>query len=246
VAQAVGPCGPESSDGLADSVVLWVGLLVDEAGVCELALCGGGGAVDLAVRERLELGKLQAVGEGVDARVHEEAEAFVVGGGLARVLFEGRVTGWGRLLGEVLARVEVLDYGAHGVDVAVREDNPAGLAYVGVILEVVWFTNRLTPPGANCSTCFANSGDLTRTASWAEYVVRASPLPTTTSTMGLFIKLGAVSFSSHLVVVALCSGICAARLTLLRPREIMRLESGASLQTQLSRKKQLRILQSTP
>jgi hypothetical protein len=61
---------------------------------------------------------------------------------------------------------------------------------LGVVEKV---ESKRTPPGANCSTCFANSGDLTRTASCAEYVIRDSSLPTTTSTMGLFIKLVLVS-----------------------------------------------------
>jgi hypothetical protein len=48
---------------------------------------------------------------------------------------------------------------------------------------------RHTPPGANCSTSVAKVGDLTKTASWAEYVVRSAPDPTRTSMIGLFIKL---------------------------------------------------------
>jgi hypothetical protein len=127
VAQAVAPRGPEGGHGLANSVVLWVGLLVDVARVCELALCGRGCAVDLAVCKGLELGELEAVGEGVDARVDKEAETVIVSRGLARVLLEGSVAGARCLFGEVFARVEVLDYGAHGVHVDIAEDDLAGL-----------------------------------------------------------------------------------------------------------------------
>jgi hypothetical protein len=62
-----------------------------------------------------------------------------------------------------------------------------------------------TPPGAKLSTSVANAGALTRTASWAEYVVRASPVPAMTSTMGLFIKLRRVS-SAVQTLVELCHG----------------------------------------
>jgi hypothetical protein len=56
----------------ADRSVFGVGLLVHEARVCEFALGGGCGAVNLAVRERLEVGQLEAVGERVYACVDEE------------------------------------------------------------------------------------------------------------------------------------------------------------------------------
>lgn len=119
VAQTERAGSPEGGDRFADRLVFGVGFLVDEAGVGELALCCGGSAVDFAVREGLEVGELEAVGEGVDAGVDEEAKAFVVGDGHAGVFLEGGVARGGGLLGEVFACVEVLDGGAHGVDVDV-------------------------------------------------------------------------------------------------------------------------------
>lgn len=128
VAQAEGASGPESGDGLADGAVFGVGLFVDVAGICELALGGGGGAVDLGMREGFEGRKLETVGKCVDARVYEETEAVVVGGWKARVLLEWGIARGRRLLGEVFASVEVLDDGAHGVRVNVGHDDLTRLA----------------------------------------------------------------------------------------------------------------------
>lgn len=78
MSQAVASCGPECGDGFADGDIFGIGFLVDVTGVCEFALGGGCSAVDFAVCEGLEFGKLETVGECVDACVDEEAEAFVV------------------------------------------------------------------------------------------------------------------------------------------------------------------------
>lgn len=77
--------------------------------------------------EGLEFGEAEAVGEGVDACVHEEAGAVVVGGGEAWVFLEGGVARGGGFLGEVFAGVEVFDDGAEGVCVDVWECDFAGL-----------------------------------------------------------------------------------------------------------------------
>lgn len=189
VAQTVAPRSPESGDGLADGLVPGVGLLVYEAGVGKLAFGGGCGAVDLRVGEGLELGQAEALGKGVDAGMNEEASTVVVGNGLAGVLLERSVAGGRRLLGEVFACVEVFDNGAHGVHIAISEGDLARLSVFSMCAPVSRQDSMRTPPGAKLSTCLANSGDLRMTASWAEYVVLDSPLPTRTSTMGLFIKL---------------------------------------------------------
>lgn len=118
---------PERRNRPPDGRILGVGLLVHVARVCELALCGGRRAVDLAVSEGLEVGEFEAVGERVDAGVDEEAEAVVVSGGLAGVLLERGIACGGGLFREVFARVEVFDRGAHSVGVDVRHDDLAGL-----------------------------------------------------------------------------------------------------------------------
>lgn len=118
---------PERRNRPPDGRILGVGFLVHIARVCKLALCGGRRAVDLAVSEGFEVGEFEAVGERVDAGVDEEAEAVVVGGGLAGVLFERGVARGRGLFGEVFACVEVFDCGAHGVGVDVGHDDLAGL-----------------------------------------------------------------------------------------------------------------------
>lgn len=58
VAQAVAAGGPESGYRLADGDILGVALGIDIASVGKLALGRGGSAVDLAVGQRFQLGKL--------------------------------------------------------------------------------------------------------------------------------------------------------------------------------------------
>ena len=91
VTQGVAARGPECSNGLPDSRILWVALLVYVAGVRELALGSGCGTVNLRVREGLEVGKLQAVGQCVDLGMYEQAESFVVGRRLTWVSLQGSV-----------------------------------------------------------------------------------------------------------------------------------------------------------
>lgn len=85
MAEAIAPTRPECRDRFPDGRVLGITFAVDVACVCELALGGRGGAVDLGVCEGFEVGEGEAVCEGVDAGVDEEAQARVVGGGEAGV-----------------------------------------------------------------------------------------------------------------------------------------------------------------
>ena len=176
VAQAVTPCRPERSHGLADGLIVGIGLLVDEPCVGELSLGGGCCAVDLGVCEGSEFGQAEALGESVHAGVHEEASAVVVGDGLARVFFEGSVARGGGLLGEVFACVEVFDYGAHCVDVAVRVGDLTRLEDVNVrssscrmrstysswckalhLLSELWRLEDDCLVGRVCGLCFSTS-----------------------------------------------------------------------------------------
>ncbi|KAB8349807.1 hypothetical protein FH972_023820 [Carpinus fangiana] len=130
VAQDVATGGPERGDGGADGAVVGRGRAVDVAGVRDLAARGGGGAVDLGVREGPEGPEgrqAELVGEGVDAGVAQERGAAGVGAGVARVGLElGAVTdaAW-----EVLVCVEVLEHAAEGVEIVVGELDGA----VGVV-----------------------------------------------------------------------------------------------------------------
>ena len=127
VSEAVTPGRPESSDRLADCPVVWVRLFVHEARVSQLAFGSGWCAVDLGVCEGFEVREAEALCESVDTGVHEKTGALVVGDGLARVFFEGRVARGGCSFGEVLACVEVFNYRAHGINITVGKGDLARL-----------------------------------------------------------------------------------------------------------------------
>lgn len=135
MSEAITPARPERRDGFPDGCVLGIAFPVHVSRVRELALGGRGGAVDFGVGEGFEVREGEAVGEGVDAGVDEEAEAEVVGGGEAGVFFEGGVARGRGFFGEVFGRVEVFDYGAHGVGVGVCEGDSAGLDGGGISME---------------------------------------------------------------------------------------------------------------
>ena len=69
MAQDIAAIGPEGSHGLPDRRIRHVRLLVDVAGVGDLAPGGALGAVDLGVGEGAQAGQAEARGERVDARV---------------------------------------------------------------------------------------------------------------------------------------------------------------------------------
>lgn len=77
----------------------------------------------------------------------------------------GRIACRGGHFGEVFACVEVLDHRAHGIDVALREGDLAGLCLVSTRKRALNGFGGCTPPGAKLSACLANSGDLMMTAS---------------------------------------------------------------------------------
>lgn len=111
----MGPRGPEAGDGGADFRVVAGGVGVGVAGVGDLAAGGRVDAVDLGLGEDAEGVDAELLGEGVDAGVAEELVARVVDGGGGRVGLEDALAG--ELLGEVLARVEVLEEAADRVHV---------------------------------------------------------------------------------------------------------------------------------
>lgn len=116
---------PEARDRGANRGVVVVGESIDVASVCDLALGGRVDAVDLGAREGLEAVDAKLVGEGVDAGVLEELVAAVVDGRDGGIGLEDALA-W-ELLGEVLARVEVLEEASDGVDVVFGELNLTGL-----------------------------------------------------------------------------------------------------------------------
>lgn len=73
--------------------------------------------MDLAVREGLQVRQAELVGQGVHPRVFEQLLARVVDAGHVRVVFQtGRVSRVVEFAREVLARVEVLQEAADGVE----------------------------------------------------------------------------------------------------------------------------------
>lgn len=81
--------------------------------------------MNLGAREGLEAFDSKLLGEGVDAGVLEELVAAVVDGGDGGIGLKDALA-W-ELLGEVLARVEVLEEASDGVDVVFGELNLTGL-----------------------------------------------------------------------------------------------------------------------
>lgn len=124
-AQGVAAGGPEVGDGRAHRRVLLAGVLVDVAGVRDLALGGRVDAVDLAARQALELVHAELLGYRVDARMLEQLLARLVDGRQGGVRLEQALAG--QLLGEVVAGVEVLEEAADGVDLVAHELNLSGL-----------------------------------------------------------------------------------------------------------------------
>jgi hypothetical protein len=106
---------PETCDRRADGRVLLAGVLVDVAGVGDLAFCRRVDAVDFRAREAAETGDAKLFGNGVDARVLEELVARVVDLGDRGVVFQDALAR--ELAREVLAGVEVFEEAAGGVEV---------------------------------------------------------------------------------------------------------------------------------
>lgn len=126
--EGVAAGGPEVGDGHADGRVLGRRVLVDVAGVGDLALGGRVDAVDLARRQVLEAGQAELVGQRVHARVLEQLVARHVHLGDRRVLLERPLAG--NLAREVVARVQELEEAADRVEVFVGEFDLARL-FVG-------------------------------------------------------------------------------------------------------------------
>jgi len=140
---------------------------------------------------------LQTVGKRIYASMDKETEALVVNRRLARIYLKRRIACARSLFWKVFARVEIFDYGSHGIGVAVCKDNLTWLERISYWFESMYARLGHTPRGSKFSICLANSGDLTRTALCAEYVVRASDVPTTTSTIGLFMRLDTYQLQVH-------------------------------------------------
>lgn len=117
---------PEAGDGLPDRGVVAARVPVHVAGVRELGDGGRGHEVDLGVRERLERGQGELLGQGVDLGVLEELAARLVQGRGRGVRFEGA----GReLVREVLARVEVFEEARGRFEIVVLEVDGAVLFF---------------------------------------------------------------------------------------------------------------------
>lgn len=121
----MGAGGPEVGDWGADDGVVVVGVLVDVAGVCDLALCRRVDAVDLGRGQVPERGHLKLLGQRVDARVLEQLVARLVDIGERRVRLE--LPGAGHLAREVVARVQEFEETSDGIDVAAGQVDMAGL-----------------------------------------------------------------------------------------------------------------------
>lgn len=124
-AKSMGAGGPEVGNGGTNAGVVLLGVLVDVAGVGDLALGGGVDAVNLGGGKLLEVGQLELLGEGVDAGVLEQLIARLIDLGDSGVLLE--LTLAGNLLREVVAGVEELEEAADGVEPVLAQVNGAGL-----------------------------------------------------------------------------------------------------------------------
>lgn len=118
---------PECSHRLAKRNVLLARLLVHEACVCNLALRRAVRPVNLAVRQALESGESEFLGECVDARVSEQRYSCIVGDGDRGVGLERPVFAGACALGEIFAMVEVLEEGAHSLEIFFGEVDSAGV-----------------------------------------------------------------------------------------------------------------------
>lgn len=127
VTQHVRARGPEAGDGLPDRGVVGRRLPVHVPRVRDLAARRAVREVDLLVREAGERGHAKALRVRVDARVPEEREAVVVGGGDAGVVFEGLRAREG---GEVVLLVEVFEHGRGCGRVVVGELDATALGRV--------------------------------------------------------------------------------------------------------------------
>ena len=115
--QHVRPLAPKAGDRFPDGRVRRRRVRVHVAGVRDLARRRRRDAVDLAVREGLEVRQAELVGQGVHPGVFEELVARVVDAGHVRVVFQpGRVSRVVELAREVFARVEVLQEAPDGVE----------------------------------------------------------------------------------------------------------------------------------
>lgn len=106
--------GPEVGDGGADGGVVPAGVLVDVAGVGDLALGRRVDAVDLAAREAPQLVHAELLGQRVDARMLQQLLTCLVYGGYGGVLLQQSLAR--QLLREVVARVEEFEEAADGVE----------------------------------------------------------------------------------------------------------------------------------
>ena len=128
--QHMRPRSPELRHRRPDPLIPGLRVPVHVPRVLNLPLGRRVDAVDLAARERPELGEAELAREGVDARVAEELGAVVVDGGDGGVRLEGSLAG--ELAGEVVARVEVFEEAADAVDVFLCEVDVAGLYFVSL------------------------------------------------------------------------------------------------------------------
>ena len=118
---------PERGDRPTDRDVLRIGLLVDVAGVRDLASRIRRRPVDLGVRERLEGGQFEFGSEGVDARMAEKRDARVVWVWDGCVALERAVAVASDAAGEVFVVVEVLEDRADGFEVVIGQLDAARL-----------------------------------------------------------------------------------------------------------------------
>lgn len=113
-AQGVAAGGPEVGDGGADGGVVLAGVLVDVAGVRDLALGRRVDAVDLAAGQAAQLLHPELLGQGVHARVLQQLLARLVDRRDRRVLLQHALAR--QLFREVVAGVQKFEEAAHSVE----------------------------------------------------------------------------------------------------------------------------------
>ncbi len=124
--QDMAPGSPEYRDRPPDGNVLLARFLVDEACVGNLSARSRRRPVDLGLREGLELGEPELARQCIDARVLEEADAFIVGRRYRRIMFHC-FSSVVRPSREVLAVVKIFEHGAHRFEVFVQQLYASGL-----------------------------------------------------------------------------------------------------------------------
>ena len=123
--QGVAAGGPEVGHGRTNGRVLLGRVLVDVAGVGDLALGSRVDAMDLARGEVLEQCESKFLRQGVDLGVLEELLARHVDVGDRGVLLQRSLAG--HFLGEIVAGVEEFEEAANGLEVFVGKLDLTGL-----------------------------------------------------------------------------------------------------------------------